>query len=29
MFDKNREKPFLVKAGDKIKFIPSSKAIFS
>ena len=29
MFDTNREKPFLVKAGDKIKFIPSSKAIFS
>jgi inhibitor of KinA len=29
MFDKNREKPFLLRAGDKIKFIPSSKAIFS
>ena len=29
IFDKNREKPFLLRAGDKIKFIPSSKAIFS
>jgi len=28
LFDKNREQPFLLEAGDQIKFIPSSKAIF-
>lgn len=29
LFDTNREKPFLLEAGDRVKFIPSSKAIFS
>jgi len=29
LFDKTREKPFLLEAGDRLKFIPSSKAIFS
>jgi len=29
LFDKTREQPFLLEAGDRVKFIPSSKAIFS
>jgi len=29
LFDKTREQPFLLEAGDSIQFIPSSKAIFS
>jgi len=29
MFDPSRESPFLVEAGDIIRFIPSSKALFS
>jgi len=29
MFDPSRESPFLVEAGDRIRFIPSSKALFT
>jgi len=29
MFDPAREKPFLMEAGDSVRFIPSSKALFS
>ena len=29
LFDKTRETPFLMEAGDRIKFIPSSKALFT
>ena len=28
LFDPKRENPFLMEAGDKLRFIPSSKAIF-
>ena len=28
LFDPKRDKPFLMEAGDKVRFIPSSKAIF-
>ena len=28
LFDKIREQPFLIKAGDKIRFVPSSESIF-
>jgi len=28
LFDPAREKPFLMEAGDKVRFIPSSKALF-
>lgn len=29
LFDPARETPFLMEAGDKVRFIPSSKALFS
>lgn len=29
LFDPSREKPFLMEAGDTVRFIPSSKALFS
>lgn len=29
LFDPKREKPFLMEAGDRLRFIPSSKALFS
>lgn len=29
LFDPSRESPFLVEAGDRIRFVPSSKALFS
>lgn len=28
LFDPTREKPFLMEAGDRLRFIPSSKALF-
>jgi len=29
MFDKTRDKPFLLEAGDRVKFVPSKPGIFS